>query len=177
MRSLSRSNRKGQLNNLVPAIMALVLAAVILVFGVILTQGLVDTTPGNVGVTVENETFSPVNNVTNTTSGNVNQCGFGGFAVVAASNYTGGVILAGNYTTFAANGNIIGTSDMTIGYNNSEWLVNYTYAWGDEACTAGNLTIFGLGSFANFWEIIVLAIVIGVVIGLLLVIFGGKRGR
>ncbi len=43
------------------------------------------------------------------------------------------------------------------------------------AYNASNATIAGLGTFADFWEIIVLAIVITVVIGLLLVIFGGTR--
>ena len=46
-----------------------------------------------------------------------------------------------------------------------------------EAYEAANLTVVGLGTFADFWEIIVLAIVITVVIGLLLVIFGGAGGR
>lgn len=51
-----------------------------------------------------------------------------------------------------------------------------TQTAGTEAYTAANATLVGLGSFADFWEIIVLAIVITVVIGLLLVVFGG-RGR
>ena len=51
-----------------------------------------------------------------------------------------------------------------------------TQTAGTEAYTAANTTIVGLGTFADFWEIIVLAIVITVVIGLLLVVFGG-RGR
>jgi len=38
-----------------------------------------------------------------------------------------------------------------------------------------NKTIAGLTTFADFWEIIVLAVVIGIVIGLLLVVFGGGR--
>ena len=53
-----------------------------------------------------------------------------------------------------------------------------TQAIGTEAHTAANATLVGLGTFADFWEIIVLAIVITVVIGLLLVVFGGgRRGR
>lgn len=52
-----------------------------------------------------------------------------------------------------------------------------TQTAGTEAYTAANKTIVGLGTFADFWEIIVLAIVITVVIGLLLVVFGGKRNR
>ena len=46
-----------------------------------------------------------------------------------------------------------------------------------DAYDAANKTLVGLGTFADFWEIIVLAIVITVVIGLLLVVFGGSRGR
>ena len=40
-----------------------------------------------------------------------------------------------------------------------------------------NATIVGLGTFADFWAIIVLAIVITVVIGLLLIVFGTSRTR
>jgi len=89
MRSLSK---KGQLNTLAPAILALVFAAVVLVFGLVISQELRDTQTS-----------------------------------------------------------------------------------GTEAYTAANTTLVGLGTFADFWEIIVLAIVITVVIGLLLVVFGGGR--
>ena len=91
---LKTLNRKGQVNTLAPAILSLVFAAIVLVFGMVMTQELRDTQ-------------------TSTT----------------------------------------------------------------EAYSAANLTVVGLGTFADFWEIIVLAIVITVVIGLLLVIFGGAGRR
>ncbi|KKL04707.1 hypothetical protein LCGC14_2613380 [marine sediment metagenome] len=87
-------NKKGQLNTLAPAILALVFAAIVLVFGLVITQSLRDTQTS-----------------------------------------------------------------------------------GTEAFEAANKTVVGLGTFADFWEIIVLAVVIAVVIGLLLVIFGGTTGR
>ncbi len=87
-------NKKGQVNTLAPAILSLTFAAIVLVFGLVMTQELRDTQ-------------------TSTT----------------------------------------------------------------EAYAAANKTVVGLGTFADFWEIIVLAIVITVVIGLLLVIFGGTGGR
>ena len=87
-------NKKGQVQSLAPAILSLVFAAIVLVFGLVMTQELRDT-----------QTAST------------------------------------------------------------------------EAYTAANLTVHGLGTFADFWEIIVLAIVITVVIGLLLVVFGGGRRR
>ena len=46
-----------------------------------------------------------------------------------------------------------------------------------EAFNAANATLVGLGTFADFWEIIVLAVVTTVVIGLLLVVFGRRGGR
>lgn len=91
---LKQINRKGQVNTLAPAILSLVFAAVVLVFGMVMTQELRDTQTS-----------------------------------------------------------------------------------GTEAYSAANLTVVGLGTFADFWEIIVLAIVITVVIGLLLVIFGGAGER
>jgi len=93
MKKLLKSNR-GQLGNLAPAILALVFAAIVLVFGLVMTQELRDTTTA-----------------------------------------------------------------------------------GSEAFDAANKTVIGLGTFADFWEIIVLAVVIGVVIGLLLVVFGGTARR
>jgi len=47
-----------------------------------------------------------------------------------------------------------------------------TQTAGTDAYIAANDTLVGLGTFADFWEIIVLAVVISVVIGLLLTVFG-----
>ncbi len=93
---LKAMRKKGQVNTLAPAILSLVFAGIVLVFGLVMTQELRDTQTS-----------------------------------------------------------------------------------GTEAYTAANLTVVGLGTFADFWVIIVLAIVITVVIGLLLVIFGtgGRRAR
>ncbi len=87
-------SKKGQIQSIAPAILALVFAAIVLVFGLVITQSLRDT-------------------------------------------------------------QVVGT----------------------DAYIAANKTIVGLGTFADFWEIIVLAIVITVVIGLLLVVFGGRARR
>jgi len=52
-----------------------------------------------------------------------------------------------------------------------------TQTAGTDAYIAANNTLVGLGTFADFWEIIVLAVVISVVIGLLLTVFGNSRAR
>lgn len=46
---------------------------------------------------------------------------------------------------------------------------------GTEAYSAANETIVGMGKFADYWDLIVLAIVITVVISLLLVVFSLRR--
>jgi type II secretory pathway component PulF len=94
MRNILEMKKKGQIGGLAPAILALVFAGIVLVFGVVIAQELRDTQ----GATTE-------------------------------------------------------------------------------AYSAANKTVVGLGKFADFWEIIVLAIVITVVIGLLLVVFGGRSKR
>lgn len=87
-----KMQRKGNINMIVPAILALVLAAAILTFGLIITEKLRDTA----------------------TAGSV-------------------------------------------------------------AYAAANKTVAGLGTFADFWSIIVLAIVIAVVVGLLLLVLSSRR--
>ncbi len=95
MKKLSKLSKKGQIGGLASSILALVFAAVVLVFGLVISQELRDTQTA-----------------------------------------------------------------------------------GTDAYDAANETLVGLGTFADFWEIIVLAVVISVVIGLLLTVFGrGGRGR
>jgi len=91
---INKLNRKGQIGSLAPAILALVFAAIVLVFGLVISQELRDTQTA-----------------------------------------------------------------------------------GTEAYVAANDSLVGLATFSDFWPIIVLAVVITVVIGLLLVVFGGKRSR
>jgi len=52
-----------------------------------------------------------------------------------------------------------------------------TQTAGTDAYIAANDTLVGLATFADFWEIIVLAVVITVVIGLLLLVFSGRRAK
>lgn len=104
MRSIIKKNKKGQLQTLGPSIIALVIAAVFLILGLVLLQEFRDT------------------------------------SVVGGDNAAGG-------------------------------------KFNDTARVQTNLTLTGLGTFANFWEIIVLAVVISIVIGLLLIAFGGRGAR
>jgi len=48
---------------------------------------------------------------------------------------------------------------------------------GTEAYDSANETIVGMGKFADYWDLMVLAIVITVIISLLLVVFSMRRVR
>ena len=162
-------NKKGNLALIVPSVLTLILAAAILVFGLIITEKLKDTT-GTYASTVVNETLTTVTETGEFVSRN-NSCAFQGFAISIATNATGGqVIAAGNFTVNADTGKVTSTGSS---YNNTNWNVTYSYSAGQSACEAATNTVTGLGTFADFWEIIVLAIVITVVISLLLVVFAG----
>lgn len=167
-------NKKGQVQTLAPAILALVFAAIVLVFGLVMTQSLTDTRDATISASSANESITAFVNGVNQTVMGGESCGFGTATSYVIYNTTGNVVIAaGNYTTYS-DGNII---NITADISRYAWQVSYDYTWGDQACIAGNSTTEGLGTFADFWEIIVLAIVITVVIGLLLIVFGGRRTR
>ena len=98
--------------------------------------------------------------------------------VSAVTNKTSATAVpAANYTTTNRGCTIAFTVGNSLGVNNSDWNVTYTYTYGDTAYTRSNDTITGFGSLADFWTIIVLAIIASVVIGLILYGFGGKKAR
>ena len=157
---------------------ALVIAAVFLVLGLIILQGIRDSdivSDAN-SVTASNETLTTVAE-TGEDFATVNFCGVTCGSVLATNATSGDVIPSTNYTQANCNVAFSAEASDVLGVNNSDWNVSYAYTYGDEACEAGNESIVGLGTFADFWEIIVLAIVITVVIGLLLVVFGGRTRR
>ena len=169
-------NKKGQVQSLAPAILALVFAAIVLVFGLVMTQELTDTQDATAATTAANESITAWVNGVNQSLDGAATCGFGTIteASVVVYNTTNDVLVTtGNYSVNSAGQMINLTADISM----YPWQVSYPYTWGDEACVAGEATTTGLGTFADFWEIIVLAIVITIVIGLLLVVFGGRSRR
>lgn len=181
--------KKGQVQTIAPAVLLLVFASVVLVFGLIILQELRDTpiiSKSATNTTVSNETLTTVTHAGEIVARVAIAEGFDNFAIIevystngTAQRYpTAGSMGSGNFSFSASAGNIsfIGPApDAQI--NNSDWNISYTYSAGGQPFKSGNLTITGLATFADFWEIIVLAIVITVVIGLLLVVFGGTGRR
>jgi len=165
--------KKGQVNTLAPAILALVFAAVVLVFGLVITQELRDVDVIKYSATVTNESGCYIN-ATGYTLGAEEGAKTDSFAITSVYNNTDGIIiLSGNYTVDSSTGVVTNATSTTWADVN----ITYTYQTGGEAWDSANDTIVGLGTFADFWELIVLAIVITIVIGLLLVVFGGRAKR
>lgn len=174
MRSISK---KGQIGALAPAMLALVLAAVLLVFGIIMMQETRDTNiiSGQASETTSNETTTSIVNETGVVLvRSTEACGFNGLAIVSVTNENDtATINSGNYTSTE---NSIACSSC-LKFNNTLWNVTYSFAHGEETCESANATIVAFGTFGEFWEIIVLAIVLSIVIGLLLVMFGRRGAR
>jgi len=166
-------SKRGQLSGLPNSVIVLVIAAIFLVMGVIILGGIQETdiVAKSLSTSVANETVTPTGVAVslNGASACKSVCTLG-----LINNDTNDIIItAGNYTFVNADCTIV---NLTSEFPNA-WNVTYSYTSGGEACDSANLTVGGLASFADFWEIIVLAVVITIVIGLLLVVFGGRRVR
>jgi len=168
-------NKKGQVQSLAPAILALVFAAIVLVFGLVMTQALTDTRDATTTSSAANESLGNFLANANVSIDAADACGLGTVTSYVLYNTTGDILIEATNYTAGTDGVIQNLTDD--GFTQYPLLISYDFTWGGEACTAGNLTTVGLGTFADFWELIVLAIVITVVIGLLLVVFGGRRNR
>ena len=164
------TSKRGQVNTMAPAILSLVVAAIILVMGLIIMGGIDDARTDDVSVTVSNETGAYIN-ATGYTLTYASECGFNNVAITSAINTTSNTtILSVNYSVSSVG---VVTNASTANFD-AVW-ISYTYDWGDEACLASNETIHGLGTFGDFWTIIVLGFVAMIVIGLLLNAFGRRK--
>ena len=164
------------MQSLAPAILALIFAAVVLVFGLIITDNLM-LSQSNTQHTVINQSLTSV-----TSNSSVNSsgfCGFNSFTITSIYNATGDVLLStGNYSSENSRTGVVLYTGVGTLYDET-WNISYTFEAADDetVCSAANNTIGGLSNFSDFWAIIVLAVVIAIVIGLLLLVFGGRRER
>ena len=171
-------NKKAQVGQLAPAILALVFAGIVLVLGLVMLQSIRDT---NLAKETETGTTSQDSVIVNETGTTLTTCyatsegSISSITSVTNTTLYNENIVSGNYST---SGCVITYVESTGDYNNTGWEINYTYTYtGGLAYTGANATVTGLGTFGDFWEIIVLAIVISLIIGLLLVVFGGTKRR
>lgn len=178
MRSLA--SKRGNTALIMTGVMTLVIAAFLLVMGLIMLDETYTTTATD-SASVTNETETAVSNVTAESCANAAACGMNNFAITAVTNATGGELVdVGNYTIVNARNcqwqlTTAGAADT---YNGQDLNVTYTYKYGaGEYCDAANKTIMGTGKFADYVDLIVLAVVIAVIISLVVAGFAMRRTR
>lgn len=171
--------KKAQLNNLSMGILTLVIATFIIVLGYIMVQELRDTA-------IVNQAHTTTTNLENVTGLNITVAqnlagvvvpGANSFTVTAVHNGSNfaDVLTVENYTA-TSDGTIILTEGSTAGYNQTTLAVNYSFSHGGTVWEQTNVSLTGIGTFSDFWQIIVLAIVIGVILTILISTFLGRRG-
>lgn len=179
MRSLSliTTSKKGQVNTIAPAVITLTIAAVFLILGLVIIQNIRDTDIVKQANSVQtyNETLTSVTEAGKTVAG-ASASGFNSFIVLSITNKTATTIIPTTNYTYTSAGVVKFTGANSI-WNNTNWNITYTYRHGDMVYNDANETLVGLGTFADFWEIIILAVVISVVIGLLILAFGRYGAR
>jgi hypothetical protein len=170
-------HKKGQVQSIAPAILALVFAAIVLILGLVIVQSVRDTDVVKIVFSSSGVNESMTNSVSAGISATLGAAAYPGGICGALTEVLNGtvnhkVIALANFTQ---NGCTITNATATTAWTTT-LLVSYPYTYADNAYTTANKSVVGLATFADFWEIIVLAIVISIVIGLLLIVFG-RGGR
>jgi len=173
---MRKINKRGNLDLILTGVFVFTLAGFLLVMGLIMLDDIYLDIADETASPVD-ETLTTVDNVTGEQVTATSNCGFHGFSVGNIANLTeGSDINSANYTVDSRTGVVkaVGTSE----YADDSWVINYSYSFSNNSvCDATNKTISGQGSFADYFDLMILAVVIAVVISLLLVVFNLRRVR
>ena len=161
--------KKAQLTGLPMVIITLILAAMLLIMGLLLLNGFITSTDNYSG-TVVNETTGWINSSGYTLAQANIAPGFNSPSITAVFNKTTALTTA-NYTLVGNRIYNASPNNFYLGTVN----ISYTYKYGGESYLVTNKSIEGTASFADFWEIIVLAVVITIILGIILAVMSQKR--
>jgi hypothetical protein len=171
------SNKKAQaLNMVVLAALTVVIGGIMLVFGLEMLDSLLTETGGKVSNNTWNESVGIMNETGRVVAG-ASYCEFADFTVVNVSYDNGSAVDAGNWTTDAGGTIYYNGTEGVLPPNNTNWRVYYSYTKGEMVCDFVNTTIGGQGKFADYFDLIVLAVVIAIIVALLLMAFAINRVR
>jgi len=173
-------NKKGNINQLFPAVLALILVGALLFVGILVMSNFQDTTYLNTAMQSANETLGGASTA--------------GVTLAVGHNARAGVCGAVTGILNGTTGSVaIPISNITqvgcVVHNSTDWLakwgvqganVRYTYPYTYDAATVTTNAIgsvnTSIGTLATTWlPIIVVVIAAGIVLGILLGAFGGKR--
>jgi len=164
-------DKKGQIQLVLFGVITLAMVGFLLIMSLIMLDSMMI---GNNDLTliVTNETVVPGNEA-GVRIVNNGRCGFSAFTVLALSNSTtSAVINLNNYSWGDRDGILKYKSPDSEIWNTSQTMnVSYSYSYSnDSACLSANSTIFGMGRFADYIDLIALAIIITVILSLVMVI-------
>ena len=170
-------NKKGNVSELSPVILSLILIGIILGVGLLVMTQLQSGSYQWASTTLTNQAYTPSNAGTHLT-------GWGDrdvyCTVIQAYNHstTGVKIGPGNYT-FSPPCNLINTTSEFSGLAEG-WKLNYTYTYTVDT-TASNAVGYAetaAGTLAQIWiPLIVLVLAAGIILGILFGAFGGGKKK
>lgn len=151
-------------------ILALAVAAIALIMMLVIQQGMIDS-----NIVDANSQASFTNATLTDATPRVLACstrpGASCGGITAVTNATSGhTVAASNYTQ-----NNCLVTDLAGPYAAVSWNVTYSCTYGEETYLSTNKTLVGMGTFGDFWQIIVLSIVGAIVIGIIFSAFGGAK--
>jgi len=181
MRSLY--SKKAQIGNLQGIILTLIVVGILIGVGFLIFDEFKTNLRTETG-RVNNETLTTVGNVNSVEriSSNIYSIScFDSFKPLQVTNFTSGTLIGSDNYTYSSNGTIwyIGVSN-TAGFNNSNWNVTYTYAYGREGCGGIEDVEITATTITTWLPIIVILLVVGI---LLVIVFnvlpssGGSSGE
>lgn len=175
------SSKRADVNMVLAGVMTLTLAAFLLVMGLLILDDVLYSTTATTAVTDLNEPETTVN-ATAETVDSVGLCGFHAFTILNVTNASSGVLV--NPLHYEVVNQYLGTWRLTSAGQanatiaNYDMNISYTYEYGvGDVCKTANKTIVGQGKFGNYIDLIVLAIIISIIIGMLLVIMATRRTK
>jgi hypothetical protein len=174
---MKQINKKAQISALSPSVIAIVVAVIMLVLGVIIIADMLamDIVTESRSGSATKQSVGAVSDAPRGTNLSVINYPCVKCSIQNIYNNTGVELSSTNWTT-AYDGCNLRSVGAGI-FNGTSWNATYTYTYGDTACTSGKSSLTGVASFADFIPLIVLAVVAMIIIGLILQAFLFRRQR
>jgi len=168
-------NKKAQTIAGLPSnVIALVVAIIILVLGIVIIQEIrdVDMVQTAESASFVNETLTTVTETGETLDCGSYPAGACGTVGTVTNTTSGDVISSGNYTQTNCDLAFTGADTQ---WNNTNWNVTYGCTYGGVSWTSANTSLVAVGTFSDFIPIIVIALAAAIVIGLIIGGFAMRR--
>jgi len=171
-------NKKGNINQLFPAILALVLVGVLIVLGIQVLEGFQATTYTSASANVINETLARASTAGITLATGAATKDYACGSLVQVLNGTTGnvVIQLANFTQ--TNCLVKNATDLAAGGYTATLRYSYPYTFNNITASTNAIasTHSALETVGSTWlPIIIVVIAAGIVLGILLGAFGGKK--